>query len=151
MNLAVDGRSLIRLGDKTTHGGTVVLFLLLLAAFTLPGCEARISIAESAVNTSTWKTHAIGRFLIDLPPDAQCKFFAIFWKEDIIWRRDLTLDAARSEAGKLADKYKATPHKEFAGKSQLIDVLEFSGHHANAKFLRWISGNYAGCLTVLIR
>lgn len=78
------------------------------------------------VDTSNWKTHAAGRFLIDLPPDAHIKFIAQIWKTKLEWRKDLTPESAQAEIQKKIAHYKAIPHELIDG-TQFIDTFSLSG------------------------
>ena len=118
-----------QLNMGTIHAKKVLISLsFVLFVFLTSGCAVKnLNVERTAVNTSVWKTHTIGRFLIDLPPDAECKYSALFWKAPITWRKDLTIDTARGEAKKLAEQYKNTPHKKLSGQSMLIDLIDLPG------------------------
>ena len=69
----------------------------------LAGCLA--AKPTGAVDTSAWKTHCVGRFLIKLPAAATTRFSASIYGYDIAWRRDLTPETAKLEVEQAAKKY----------------------------------------------
>jgi len=91
----------------------------------LTGCLA--AKPTGALDTSSWKTHCVGRFLIKLPASTQTKYTATVYGCDILWRRDLTPETARQEAEQKAEKYKAIKHEEIAGASQFIATFPLPG------------------------
>ncbi|MDR2801065.1 MAG: hypothetical protein LBB52_07360, partial [Desulfovibrio sp.] len=94
----------------------------------LPGCTADMRhMEEMTVDTSTWQTCAVGRFLIDLPLDASKKYTARIWGEEIIRRSDLTPESARQEAMRAMEKYKAVRHDLIQDGTQFIDMFDFAG------------------------
>jgi hypothetical protein len=98
------------------------LFAVVVILLNLQGCLPAMQRAEGvAVDTSAWTTHAVGRFLITLPPNAQLKYTTRIWGADITWRKDMTPEAARREAEQAIAKYKAIPHEEIANTTQFID------------------------------
>jgi len=69
----------------------------------LAGCLA--AKPTGAVDTSSWKTYCVGRFLIKLPAAATTRFSATIYQYDIVWRRDLTPETAKLEVEQAAEKY----------------------------------------------
>jgi hypothetical protein len=98
-------------------------------AWLLSGCTALqlklLPVKGIVMNTSNWKTYCVGRYLIDIPPNASIlKREALVWGNDIIWRPDLTPQSARQEAEKMMVKFQNRPHKRIAGGTQFIDKIE---------------------------
>lgn len=106
------------------HPRLTVLFLFLF----LSACvHSTMGNAQGViVDTSNWKTHAAGRFLVALPPDAQVEFTAQIWKTDLEWRKDLTPESAQAEIQKKIAHYKSIPHELIDG-TQFIDTFSLSG------------------------
>ncbi|MDR0477576.1 MAG: hypothetical protein LBH14_06530 [Desulfobulbaceae bacterium] len=95
----------------------------------LAGClgTAAQSTGKAALDTSHWKTHCVGRFLVRLPADAKTRYSAKILGYDIVWRPDLTPEKARREAERAAAKYKTIPHREIPGASQFIAMFPLPG------------------------
>lgn len=106
------------------HPRLTVLFLFL---FLCACVHSTMGNAQGViVDTSNWKTHAAGRFLVALPPDAQVEFTAQIWKTDLEWRKDLTPESAQAEIQKKIAHYKSIPHELIDG-TQFIDTFSLSG------------------------
>lgn len=103
----------------------VSFFLNLTWIVVLASCASGMGSRKGApaVDTSTWKTHCVGRFLISLPSDAGTRFTASFYEDKIIWERELTKESALQEARLEISKYNSIEHQELAG-TQLIDSFE---------------------------
>jgi hypothetical protein len=75
------------------------------------------------MDTSTWQTYCVGRFLIDLPPDAIVTIRqATIWGDPIVWRQDLTPETLSEEVEKKIKILKATKHEKLSG-SQFIGTF----------------------------
>ena len=102
-----------------------------LCALASAGCAAEFfpspSSSDIPMRSLQWQTCAVGRFLVDLPLDASKKYTAKIWKEEIIWRPDLTPESARQEAAQTAAKYKAIQHKYIKGSTQFINMFDLPG------------------------
>jgi len=89
------------------------------------------------MDTTHWKTYCIGRFLIDLPPALVLTGKGIYgeiWGEPIVWRRDLTPEAARKEAAAEIEKWKKTENKE-TKTSMFLDTVELP--NGGIAIVRW--------------
>jgi hypothetical protein len=75
------------------------------------------------MDTSTWQTYCVGRFLIDLPPDAIVTIQpGEIWGDPIVWRQDLTPETLSEEVEKKIKILQATKHEKLPG-SQFIGTF----------------------------
>ncbi len=88
---------------------------------------SNISISQgAAVDTTSWKTHCVGRYLIDLPPNARTKYRAGIEQNNLFLQANLNKTKAMSEAQKRIAAYKATKHEKLPG-SQFIASHQLEG------------------------
>ena len=87
----------------------ILLCALLLSAMPAANAQAATLTAQAIsshpqdvtrIDTSNWKTHCVGRYLIDLPLDANIKLTANIGGNPILWRKDLAKESAKAEAQK---------------------------------------------------
>ncbi|MDR3176296.1 MAG: hypothetical protein LBU06_07180 [Desulfovibrio sp.] len=89
-----------------------------------------------SMDTGNWKTHCVGRFLIDLPPAIAIEENRTghIWDEKLVWREDLTPETARQEALAEIDKWRATENK-YSKEKMFIESWELPNH--GIAIIRW--------------
>jgi hypothetical protein len=92
-----------------------IVCLIVLIAVVYPRRYLLFPMKGIPMDTTHWKTYCIGRFLIDLPPALTLTRDGIpgeIWGKPLVWRKDLTPEAARKEAAAEIDKWKKTENKK---------------------------------------
>lgn len=91
------------------------LFFLLTLFTCLPrltGCMYYPLTKATAMNTSEWKTHCVGRFLLDLPPDASLGYRTDL-RTQMLEREGMTIEDMRNEAKQFIATLKAQKHEKY--------------------------------------
>jgi hypothetical protein len=94
------------------------------------------------MDTGNWKTHCVGRFLIDLPPAITIEENRTghIWDEKLVWREDLTPETARQEAQEEIAKWQVTENKDTitdkeAGRKMFVESWELP--NGGIAIIRW--------------
>ncbi len=105
-----------------------ILFSLLFLMFPLVSCSFSQEEKQSfKIDTSNWKTYAVGRYLIDLPEISEIYWYPLTfsqeWKLKVV--ENMTIEEANAKLKAKADKFEKTTLK--TGEKQLISFTPHFG------------------------
>lgn len=100
---------------NTSRRSLLSLLSILLCTPRLAGCIHYPITKASAMSKAHWTTHCVGRFLLDLPPDATLGYRTDLWNRTL-QREDLSIDAMHKEADRFVHEVKSQSHQNYTNR-----------------------------------